>query len=375
MALRQLRGGDYRSLLAKAAGGDQAVTGASVTLVYTSTYWRNAWKYQARTYRHCFWDSGTILANTLAVATALSLPARIVLGFLDDEVNLLLDLDSEREVALSLVALGFSPTRPADPARTMERLNLATAPLSAAEVDYPVIRAMHSASSLTTPDEVAVWRDPSKLTPQPAPAGKLVPLSIPPQEELPRDPIEKVIARRGSSRHFGATPISFEALSTILEVATRRIPADFLNPSTAWLNDTYLVVNAVDGLTSGAYLFRRQQKTLELLRAGDFRQEAGHLDLGQALAADAAVNVYFLADLGSALERLGNRGYRAAQLEASITAGKMYLASYALGLSATGLTFFDDDVTNFFSPHAQGKSVMFLIALGMPGRGSSSPNH
>ena len=31
---------------------------------------------------------------------------------------------------------------------------------------------------------------------------------------------------------------------------------------------------------------------------------------------------------------------------------------------ATGLTFFDDEVTDFFSPHAAGKSVMFLIALG-----------
>ena len=46
----------------------------------------------------------------------------------------------------------------------------------------------------------------------------------------------------------------------------------------------------------------------------------------------------------------------------------MYLAAYALGLGATGLTFFDDEVTRFFSPHAQGKSVMFLIALGNPAR-------
>ena len=37
-------------------------------------------------------------------------------------------------------------------------------------------------------------------------------------------------------------------------------------------------------------------------------------------------------------------------------------------LGATGLTFFDDDVTAFFSPHAAGKSVMFLIALGQPAR-------
>ena len=48
----------------------------------------------------------------------------------------------------------------------------------------------------------------------------------------------------------------------------------------------------------------------------------------------------------------------------AILAGKLYLAAYAQRLGASGLTFFDDDVTEFFSPHAEGMSVMFLIALG-----------
>jgi nitroreductase len=68
------------------------------------------------------------------------------------------------------------------------------------------------------------------------------------------------------------------------------------------------------------------------------------------------------------VERFGNRGYRAAQLEAGILGGRMYLAAYAQGFGATGLTFFDDDVTDFFSPHAADKSVMFLIALGYAAR-------
>ena len=33
----------------------------------SAIFWRNTWKYQARGYRHLFWDSGTMLANTLAV--------------------------------------------------------------------------------------------------------------------------------------------------------------------------------------------------------------------------------------------------------------------------------------------------------------------
>ena len=76
------------------------------------------------------------------------------------------------------------------------------------------------------------------------------------------------------------------------------------------------------------------------------------------------MDVFFLTDLNKILARFGNRGYRAAQLEASIVGGKLYLAAYAQRLGASGLTFFDDDVTEFFSPHAAGKSVMFLLALG-----------
>src|SRR5204862_168627 len=50
-----------------------------------------------------------------------------------------------------------------------------------------------------------------------------------------------------------------------------------------------------------------------------------------------------------------------------VAGGRPYLAACALRLGATGLTFFDDDVTAFFSPHAAGKSVLFLVAVG-PGR-------
>jgi hypothetical protein len=71
-----------------------------------------------------------------------------------------------------------------------------------------------------------------------------------------------------------------------------------------------------------------------------------------------------MADLHRVLERYGNRGYRAAQLEAAIMGGKIYLGAYAQRLGASGLTFFDDDVTEFFSPDAAGKSVMFLVAVG-----------
>jgi hypothetical protein len=86
--------------------------------------------------------------------------------------------------------------------------------------------------------------------------------------------------------------------------------------------------------------------------------------LNAAVVVQNSACVFFVADLDSILERFGDRGYRAVQLEAGILGGKLYLAAYAQHFGATGLTFYDDDVTAFFSPHAAGKSAIFLVALG-----------
>ncbi len=42
----------------------------------------------------------------------------------------------------------------------------------------------------------------------------------------------------------------------------------------------------------------------------------------------------------------------------------MYLAAYAQSFGATGLTFYDDDVVNFFSADARAKSAIFYVAFG-----------
>ena len=364
-ALRRLRAGDYRGVLVDATAAESSVAAAPATVICTSTFWRNAWKYQARAYRHCFWDSGTILANLLAVAAADGVPARVVLGFVDGMVNALLGLDTEREVSLALVPLGDQPGHPIGTPPPQPPLALATAPLSTREVDYPLIRAAHAASAFSSPADVRAWRA-AAIAPR-APAAPAA-VALHPLADPPGRALDDVILHRGSSRRFSRRPISFGQLSTALHDASRGVPADFLSQPSASLADCYLIVNAVDGLGAGAYAFDRERGALELLKAGDFRREAGFLDLGQALAADAAVNFYLLTDLDRVFARLGDRGYRAAQLESAIVGGKLYLAAYALGLGATGLTFFDDDVTQFFSPHAAGKGVMFLVAAGVPAR-------
>jgi SagB-type dehydrogenase family enzyme len=353
-ALRRLRAGDHRATLLDAAAGEPAVGDAPVVLVYTSTFWRNAWKYRARTYRHCFWDAGTILANLLAVASATGQPARVVQSVADAEVNRLLDLDVEREVALGLVALGSGAPAPPSPSPSPP-LGLATLPPSAREVVYPQITAAHAATSLASAGDVTAARDAvpaAAVTEAGVALESLGPGAVP-------ESVEAVIIRRGSTRRFPRDPITLSQLATILHAASTGFPTDCPVAPQA-----YLIAHAVEGLAPGTYVLDAERPALVPLRAGRFRAEAGWLGLGQDLPADAAVNVYWLADLDTVLSRQGAHGYRAAQLAAAIAGGRTYLAAYALGLGATGLTFFDDDVTALFSPHAAGKSVMFLMAVG-----------
>lgn len=359
--LRQLRAGDYRQVLVDATSKDVGLKKAPLIVICTGVYWRNAWKYRSRTYRHFGWDNGTILANALAVSTALGYAAKVISGFQDEHINLLLDLDTTREVAFSMLAVGTSSGKSGNPP-AVGKLGLPVVAYSNNEVDYPAMRQMHAASSLTE-KEVRGWAKPVKFAAPPV-VGKLIDLKPLLDDALPADTIEQVIQRRGSTRHFARESIPFAQFSTLLDRATGGVPADFENPTGTRLNEIYVIVNNVEGLAPGAYYLRRNRLQLELLKEGDFRQRAGYLGLEQQLPADASVDIFFLADLNKIVETFGNRGYRATQLEAGILGGKLYLGAYSQRLGATGLTFYDDDVVNFFSPHAKGKSAIFLVCCG-----------
>jgi SagB-type dehydrogenase family enzyme len=174
VSLRLLRKGNFLGNLGRATAMEPAVAHAPATIICTGTYWRNAWKYQTRTYRHFGWDNGTLLANMLAVSAASGLPAKIVLGFVDADVNRLLDLDTRREVSLCLVPIGRISENSLPTPREAPALGLVTIPLSQHEVEYPAMLEMHDASSVESVEEVNQWRAKPPVLPSSAlaPAGR-----------------------------------------------------------------------------------------------------------------------------------------------------------------------------------------------------------
>jgi nitroreductase len=217
-------------------------------------------------------------------------------------------------------------------------------------VRYRAIEEAHRASSLASADEVVAWR---------VRAGAI---SETPAAPLAGPPIEEVIHRRRSARSFSYGTIARKQLERAIAVACAEIPGDAFGVD---LVEPFLIVNAVQGLARGTY-----GPGLTPIQQGDFRRAAGELALGQELGASAAADVYFLSDLDAVLERIGDRGYRVAQIAGGIAGGRLELAATAMGLGTTGLTFFDDEVTRFFEPAAAGRQVMYLAAIGeRSGRG------
>jgi Nitroreductase family len=206
-------------------------------------------------------------------------------------------------------------------------------------IEYPEAYALHVASRLESAEEVerycddGGWENPR--------------LGIP----------DEVFSRRGSIRDFSPKPITRDDLAAILAGAMSPIPLD-VTPS----NELRLIANAVDGLEPGGYRIEAPDG-FDLLRAGDFRRQAGYLVLEQFLGALAAAVMFAMVDLEAILERHGNRGYRAAQLEAGIRVGRIYLEAFAHGLGATASTFYDDDVTAFLAPEER-LSPMLCAAVG-----------
>ena len=392
-SLTQIRKGTYKRYLA-AAANNQDIANSAITVVFTSFAWRNAWKYQARSYRHWFWDSGVIAANLLATTYAMRLPTRIITGFLDDNVNKLLCLDDQREAAIAMAAIGAGSSKdtiaPSQQENEVDRISFLRIPKIRAlskrgEINYPEIWELNQASKLTSKQEIEGWISNAHPHHQLLSAAShrsqdrgtdsdniiITPNELEEGIKNSRS-LKETILWRGSSRRFARSNISLTTLKTILYNSSRGVPMDIFRDGNSLLG-IYFIANGVDDLTPGAYFYNRNgsvtssNTSIEKIKEiASSRNISGYLCLGQSLFRDASVVFFLMTDLQAVLRSLGNRGYRASQFEAGIIAGKIYLAAYALGIGASGSTFFDDAVTEAFSPYASNKSTMIAVGVGVP---------
>ena len=292
--------------------------GAVVAVVLTGFPWRTSWKYGERGWRHLWWDSGAVAANLLA----LSDEATVTLDFDDDAVNRLVGVDGVSEFALAVVELVRL-----DVPRDLKPLHVSAPALSRAPIEFPLITEIQQATR-------EVFGD------LPAYGGGRSP-------QLAGQSIGELILRRGSTRLFRHETVSEDAFSGPMDVAAEGEP----------LLQHLVAVHAVEG------------------RPAESRAVTQHLCYDQPLGGDSAYTVFHAADLEKVLADIGPRGYRAALFESGLAAGRLQLAAFSVGLGATGLTFYDDEVKEAFDTDA---APMLVTAVGVPdyrSRPGGSPRH
>ncbi len=353
LRLDRLREGDFRAVLAHAAV-DESIMRRAATVAVVGVPWRAAWRYAERALRHVYWDTGGLLANMVAVADADGIEARIALGFIDADVAALVGVDGVNQFPVALATFG-PEAGSAVTIPDVRPLAIGHPAISTGQpIEFPLITAAHRSGDLRDNGSVAAWRASRSR----AAVGSLVMTVAPPPGH--QRSIEDVILHRGSTRRMLPDAIPTAALDWALAVAVRPAPGDWVDDGRTLLEHVALV-HAVAGRQPG--LYRLDADGLRLDREGDFREDGRHVSLDQAQGGDGAYTTFHFADLERVVAALGPRGYRASQVEGGYVLERLHLAAFAVGVGATGLTFFDEAVSTLCGTPA---SVMTEVAVGMP---------
>jgi hypothetical protein len=296
--------------------------GGAPAIVITGIPWRTGWRYRERGFRHVYWDAGTMLAQLLGVADSADLGASLYTRLPDPEVTALVGADGVHEWPVAVVSLGDgSPAIGATGAPIIGEVD-------AAPLEFPLVPAAQHAGD-------------GEALGEPWPRGR--PVEI---RSNGGAPIDDVVLARGSQRRMDPTRgLGRDVLRTSMQAAMRGIDIPHR-----------VVVHDVDGLVPGLY---RWPDLASPVRAEALRDELYRVSLEQGLARDAAFVVMGATDVAA----LDDVGYREAQLGAGLVEGRLHLLAYALGASASGMTFLDSEIPALLGEPLDG---LLLTCVGVP---------
>jgi SagB-type dehydrogenase family enzyme len=194
-----------------------------------------------------------------------------------------------------------------------------------------------------------------------------------PPAELGIGTLADALARRRSSRAFGAYPVSWRDLASLLYAAygvtasPEGTPQRFRTaPSGGALYplELYVLARRVDGLDPGMYHFDPLEHALESLPSGTSPVGASLTPYGDLLES-SALTVAITAMFWRSRFKYGARAYRFTLLEAGHVAQNLLLAATSLGLAALPLGgFYDRDVDAQLGIDGIHEASLYLIPVG-----------
>lgn len=311
-------------------------TDANFYILSTIVPWRSCWKYSVRGYRFSFIDSGHLIGNFQTVIQALNLSARTYTHVRTDYLRSLLHTDeSEEAVSIICVKQTDAPVSRSEKADKRDLVlycrNLRERDDNEAAFDWSTIRLIRKQLNEGTGDPDLSWITPFRM------------------KHAWDDPskLSTLLFNRRSCSAFLRTEISeqqFKALASIVK--------DYEG-----IIDCYAVVQGVEHVQPGLYKF--EGESLNLIRAGDFRDISTELCLDQQFVYNSSMLIFYAVNL-NVLWNLPAWTQRQRLIEAGILSQLLYLKCEEIGLGYSAIGgYYDIESRELFG---LGDEIEFVYA-------------
>jgi SagB-type dehydrogenase family enzyme len=280
-------------------------------------YYRSSWKYQNRSIRYCFLDSGHHLGAVAASAFLHNRDIQLIFDF--DKLALNLDLGFENKEFITACAVSGELQD-----KKIRRLRLKVPFVSGTDY-FESNRFIEDAYQATTQQKSSQQK-----------------LEYP-QFDFDKDKFYQVVWNRRSIRRFRKESIFQEDYLYIVQQLEQSIPTENYEEI-----KIYSVVHRVEGMTPGLY------KGTYLVKAGNFSDKTGYLCINQAIARDSAVTLFFVSDY---------LNYQTAMQIAGFLGHRLYLTSNYLGIQCSGIgAYYDDETQELLETN---KDVLYGMVIGI----------
>jgi len=333
--LVRLRDGDHTAVLSR--GLAHSLQGCTGALLIATMFNKTASYYFDFAYRLCTQEAGVVVGNSLLVAGALGIVARVCYDFLDAPINRLLGLDGVEEAVLAVVTLHREPDAGARPIPcAADALCAEIAPISPAVQGYVPLDRERCAQFLTL-DRLARLEHTAALPRQvagsrPAPsAPPTISFGLPPM--LPHDLAAALHTRSSGDAFFQPQAVpttrdqALELVRYVLEPVDDDIGGTFSGLR------LFAVLNSVADVPPGVYELESAAAGLRLVRNGQFAEALRRAQ--PMMRCDTATMVcYIVGEYAPLTAALGERAYRVLQMQAGLIAERLCVLSAVFGMVA-----------------------------------------
>jgi len=318
----------------------------------SSVVWREAWKYGERAFRYTQLDAGHAIRSIQVASRLNGWHGQLFDAVETDTLDTILGLNQEarfirHEEEISDAVLLITPAHDAG--------------LPALDPLQSACRAPYAGTANRLSPSHHLW-EAITLAEKATCNGSGLPSAIPktPFQSRCEEGAETLILRRRSARamDFGRTRIAFWEFIQLMHAAAEAFTP--FEPAASLI----LFVHDVETLEPGLYLYLLNETYLEtfkakmrsdllfspieenlyLLEPGDFRPQAKFISCSQEIASDGAFSLGMLCEFSPQIERFGAQRYKSLYWECGAIGQQLYLEATSLGLSATGIGCFLDDV-------------------------------